>query len=49
MSDISLKPCPFCGRNKTDGDIHGGDRDWYPTFYDTDSGGTLYISIVNVD
>jgi len=24
MSDMSLKPCPFCGRNITDDDIHGG-------------------------
>jgi len=44
MNDISLKPCPFCGKNKTDVDIHGGDRDWHPTFYDPDSGGNpLYI------
>ena len=44
MSDIDLKPCLFCGRSKTDEDIHGGDREWHPTFYDPDSGGDpLYI------
>ncbi len=33
---LVLKPCPLCGNPvKT----VGGPEDWYPTFYDPDSGG----------
>ena len=39
---FKLKPCPICGSQV---EIHGGIEEWFPTFYDPDSGGDpAYIS-----
>lgn len=34
-----LKKCPDCGQAV---EIHGGDEEWIPTYYDPDSGGEPY-------
>ncbi len=34
---IEFKPCPICGGKV---EIHGGEIDWRPTYYDPDSGNT---------
>lgn len=45
-----LKKCPFCGHEIDEQkDLYLPERDWHPTFYDPDSGATLYTYIVNVD
>lgn len=36
-----IKPCPLCGGKLT---VHGGIKDWSPSFYDPDSGGDPYIA-----
>lgn len=37
--NINLKKCPICGREV---DVHGGNEEWKPTFYDPDSVGNPY-------
>lgn len=39
MSEIKFNKCPICGKEV---EVHGGDIDWKPTFYDPDSGGDPY-------
>lgn len=39
MSEVELERCPLCGREV---EVHGGEIDWKPTFYDPDSGGDPY-------
>ena len=35
----NLKHCPFCGKLV---EVHGGNEEWIPTYYDPDSGGDPY-------
>lgn len=35
----NLKHCPICGKLV---EVHGGEEEWKPTYYDPDSGGDPY-------
>lgn len=44
--EIKINPCPKCGRKV---EVHGGDFDWKPTFYDPDSGGIWTPCIIRCE
>lgn len=40
----NLLHCPFCGKFV---ELHGGEEEWKPTYYDPDSGGDPYSITCN--